>query len=423
MIDMAKLPTPLPLIPSPNWLKSNHYVERNYRHLLPSPISISTEVMHHDLALAIHHVIQFSGSNETMESYRTECNRFLNWLWLVADKSLMAVRRNDVVEYLDFCMYPPKDWICESTPPLFFYGDADELSPNEQWRPFAATARAQSSVDTIFSRLSSLFQDEALLESIGHNPVQAIRQKSKYRRRIQGKSTPRIITKEQIGYCLDVLEDCCHNASDERNVIASERALFSFSIGISLYLRVSEFVWHERHSPSHGHFFRDNDSNWWLKVIGKGNKERVIAVSDEVLEALMRWRDVLGLSPLPSPSDKTPMFPSLSNKVWNSTDQKIKELVPVTDTLIVWKTFRSVFKMAYSKMLSEGKADEAVELINASAHWLRHTGITNDVETREIDHVREDAGHSSIETTWRYVNATNRERAASKKLTRLFDRS
>ena len=57
------------------------------------------------------------------------------------------------------------------------------------------------------------------------------------------------------------------------------------------------------------HFFRDADENWWFTTVGKGNKQRQIAVSDTMLEALKRWRLYLELPPFPSLTDNTPLLP------------------------------------------------------------------------------------------------------------------
>ena len=47
----------------------------------------------------------------------------------------------------------------------------------------------------------------------------------------------------------------------------------------------------------------------------------------------------------------------------------------------------------------------------ATVHWLRHTGIFEDVKSRPREHVRDDAGHSSGAITDRYtvyhLNNTN----------------
>ena len=48
----------------------------------------------------------------------------------------------------------------------------------------------------------------------------------------------------------------------------------------------------------------------------------------------------------------------------------------------------------------------------ATVHWLRHTGISDDINKRgrPMNHVRDDAGHSSSAITDRYNNTEWLER-------------
>ena len=48
-------------------------------------------------------------------------------------------------------------------------------------------------------------------------------------------------------------------------------------------------------------------------------------------------------------------------------------------------------------------------------HWLRHTGISEDVKHRPREHVRDDAGHSSGAITDKYIDIERRDRHASAK--------
>lgn len=48
-------------------------------------------------------------------------------------------------------------------------------------------------------------------------------------------------------------------------------------------------------------------------------------------------------------------------------------------------------------------------------HWLRHTGISEDVKIRPREHVRDDAGHSSSAITDKYIDVESRERHYSAK--------
>ena len=66
-------------------------------------------------------------------------------------------------------------------------------------------------------------------------------------------------------------------------------------------------------------------------------------------------------------------------------------------------------------MKSDGFTDEAEQLSSATVHWLRHTGISDDVKIRPREHVRDDAGHSSGAITDRYIDIELRERHQSAK--------
>lgn len=80
-----------------------------------------------------------------------------------------------------------------------------------------------------------------------------------------------------------------------------------------------------------------------------------------------------------------------------------------------------MFDLAYEKMAQEGFADDAQDLRSATAHWLRHTGISEDVKTRPREHVRDDAGHASMATTDKYIDSDLRERHASGRRKKLRD--
>src|SRR5260363_68395 len=57
--------------------------------------------------------------------------------------------------------------------------------------------------------------------------------------------------------------------------------------------------------------------------------------------------------------------------------------------------------------------NEAEALSEATVHWLRHTGISEDVEHWPREHVRDNAGHSSSAITDKYIDIELRARHAS----------
>lgn len=110
---------------------------------------------------------------------------------------------------------------------------------------------------------------------------------------------------------------------------------------------------------------------------------------------------LLGLSPLPSPTDKTPLV------------TKIRGKGPVTSTRQIRKLVQSCFDATFERMKNDGLEEDAYDLQTATVHWLRHTGISEDVKIRPREHVRDDAGHASMATTDRYIESDLRERHAS----------
>jgi len=63
--------------------------------------------------------------------------------------------------------------------------------------------------------------------------------------------------------------------------------------------------------------------------------------------------------------------------------------------------------------------DDASDLKAATVHWLRYTGISEDVKFRPREHVRDDAGHASMANTDRYIDSDLRERHASDRKKRI----
>ncbi len=68
------------------------------------------------------------------------------------------------------------------------------------------------------------------------------------------------------------------------------------------------------------------------------------------------------------------------------------------------------FDQAADRLEATGNQEEANNLRMATVHWLRHTGISEDVKHRPREHVRDDAGHSSSAITDKYIDTELRER-------------
>jgi integrase len=177
-----------------------------------------------------------------------------------------------------------------------------------------------------------------------------------------------------------------------------ERTYFIMTLLYGMYLRISELVETPRWQPKMNDFYRDQDDLWWFKTVGKGNKLREISVSDAVITALKRWRKFLGLSLLPTPADTSPLLPKEKGTAGLSDKRHVRSIV------------QECFDLTMERLKKDGFIEEAEEMQSATVHWLRHTGISDDVKIRPREHVRDDAGHSSGAITDRYINIERRER-------------
>lgn len=351
----------------------------------------------------------YKGSQGTFNSYRRETERLLHWTWSIRQKTLPELRRDDIEAYLYFCQAPPKQWIGLKKVPRFV--DIEGLrQPNPEWRPFVATVSksehrkgirpkiksfelSQGAIKEIFAILSSYFNYLIQEEYAYMNPVALIRQKSQFLRRHHGPTPIRRLSDTQWETVINTAK-----IHATQNPGTHERSLFILSALYSMYLRISELAASERWTPLMNHFKRDSEGHWWFTTIGKGNKERQIAVSDAMLEALKRWRLHLGLSALPSPADNYPLLPKQRGKGPMSSTTHIRTIV------------QNSFDTAIEVLEAQGLNEEAESLLTATVHWLRHTGISDDVKRRPREHVRDDAGHSSSATTDKYIDIEMRER-------------
>ena len=367
-----------------------------------------------DYEYAWKFLYSYNGSTATFNAYRREIERILLWSWHIQLTSILNLRREDIEAYMAFCVSPPEHWIGLKNVARFKLKHGERIQ-NPDWRPFVVNVKkddarqgvkptakdyifSQSGIQATFSILSSFFNFLIQEEVATMNPVALIRQKSKFTVKQQHQSPVRRVSNLQWEYVIDTIEQLANTDPDKH-----ERSLFILNALFSLYLRISELVADERSIPVMSDFRKDVDGNWWLHVTGKGNKSRIITVSEEMLDSLKRYRRFLGLSPLPIMDDSSPILPKIIGKG------------PITSTRIVRSIVQECFDTAYRKMKQDGLEDDAQELKVATVHWLRHTGISEDVKIRPREHVRDDAGHASMQTTDRYIESDLRERHASGK--------
>lgn len=386
----------LPPCPSPLFDTLEH---------LPETAAELNNIKHQeDFDIVLEFLKSYDGSQATYNAYRRELERLIHWTWAVHNTSIDALRREDLVAYIEFCQSPPKTWIGRKTVQRFLTRSGAR-TPNADWRPFVIPddrtehgVLSQSATQAIFSVLSSFFSYAVQEGYVGVNPIAMMRQKGKFLRKQSGHRPVRRLSELQWEVVIETADKMAQEKPAEH-----ERTLFIMSALYGMYLRISELAASDRWIPQMGDFHIDGDGNWWFTTVGKGNKERDISVSDAMLTALKRYRRYRGFSPLPAVGDTAPLIPKTRGRGGISSTRQIRNIV------------QSCFDQSIETLKSEGFSDEAQQLSNATVHWLRHTGISDDIKHRPREHVREDAGHSTSLTTDRYIDIELRERHASAK--------
>lgn len=377
-----------------------------------------TKAFKQDYELAKKFLLSYRGSIDTFNSYRREIERFLQWCQLITNKNVKQIRRDEFEAFLEFCQNPPMSWIATTVENRFIEKDGEKI-PNKKWRPFVAKISktdtksgnkpnkknyelSEKAFRALFAIVSSFYNYLIQEEYTLINPALLIRQKSKYFRTRQTATPVRRLSELQWGYVIETAE-----IMTKENPEQYARTLFIMNALYGMYLRISELVASKRWSPKMGDFYRDADGLWWFLTVGKGNKERRISVSNAMLNALKEYRKSLKLTPLPSPNEKTPLFTS------QQTNQ------PLRNTRYIRVLVQACFDRACERLLADNQKEEADQLANATVHWLRHTGISDDVKIRPREHVRDDAGHSSGAITDKYIDVELRERHGSAKKKRI----
>jgi site-specific recombinase XerD len=167
-------------------------------------------------------------------------------------------------------------------------------------------------------------------------------------------------------------------------------------------LRISEVA-----ANTMGGFFRRRDQagedRWWLEVLGKGDKTRIVPATNELMIELARYRRELSYPPYPVPGESTPLLLPIGGKPRPMSRGGIHEIL------------KGVFVKTAERLHQRGpeNAPMAERLLQASAHWLRHTAGSHMANNQvDLRHVRDNLGHESLSTTNTYLHSSDDARHA-----------
>lgn len=315
---------------------------------------------------------------KSMANTQKELFRFLTWCREEAGKTLRQLTVADLNGYKDFIKSPPPDWISTTKWPR----------NDPRYRPFSGPLSDASRRQAIIA-VKGLFAYAAQTGYLRRDPAALV----KHVKTASSSRITRYLTPDALALALSVA--CEREAPTPANLRQRERDRFLLTAYIHTGARLNEIV-----SANMGALYTEGNGRWWLDVLGKGNKPRRLPVPPEMLAAFRDYRAAFGLPPQTARGDDTPLVLSSRGVA----------LARITDEAAS-DALKAIFAAAAADADKLGDADMAATLRQASAHWLRHSMLTNHANNGvQLKTLQETAGHASIATTAAYLHKTDNER-------------
>lgn len=352
---------------------------------------------------------RFADKQTTFDSYRKEAERLLLWSLVQLGKPLSSLTHEDCLRYQRFLAdpQPAATWIANAGAG----GGRKHARGDARWRPFHGPL-SPASVRQAMVILNVLFSWLVQAGYLAGNPLALSRQRTR-------KVAPRITRYLEPGLWQAVKDSIASMPQDTaRERARYHRARWLFTLLYLGGLRIAEVS-----GNTMGQFFVrpdvDGTMRWWLTVHGKGDRERLVPATRELMTELSRYRQSLGMTALPSPNDPTPLLlpiGSTADETATKAAGRAGESAqggshpasprPLTRAA-VHTIVKDVFARAAARLRERGSeyAARADLLEKASAHWLRHTAGSHMVDHQvDLRHVRDNFGHASLTTTSIYLH-------------------
>ncbi|WP_394392963.1 tyrosine-type recombinase/integrase [Shewanella woodyi] len=361
-------------------------------------------------------------SNEnSYKAYRSELTTFFHWCFDVARLSPAKLTRREISRYLDYCENPPKDLIGYFNVAQFKLDKASgDRMPNPAWRPFVGKKKlgkeqlytlSENALKTKVAILSSFYSYLMSEDFCERNPAQAwmnhSRFSSKKKYQIKDEEGSMLsFTELQWSYVISTVE---HLAKEQPEL--HQRSLFLIKLIYCCYLRISEVSARAGYTPVMEQFRQNSQTGIWSFYIpqSKGGKQRTVAISKGLLAGLVEYRRFLKLPDFPVIGENHPLF------IRHRPAGRGREVGTLNANLGIRQIREEIDKIienAAKSIENDGLFEDAHHMRKLTAHNIRHTGITHDINIngRPLSHVQADAGHESIDTTSQYLHTSQIER-------------
>ncbi|MEH6434256.1 tyrosine-type recombinase/integrase [Massilia sp. DD77] len=331
-----------------------------------------------DAELAREYISHGELSPKSIANVQKELYRFLTWCREEAGKTFRQLSVADLNAYKEFLKQPPATWICTTKWPR----------SDPRYRPFSGPLSDPSRRQAMIAVKGVLTYAEQT-GYLRRNPARLVRNV----RAPHASRITRYLTPEAIALALATVEG--RPAAGEAALRQRERDRFLLVAFAQTGARLNEIV-----GAHMGAIYSEGDGRWWLDVMGKGAKPRRLPVPPAMLAAFRDYRRAFGLLEQTGRADRMPLVLS----------SRSKEFVRLTDEAAS-EALKAVFQAAADEAASRGDGDSASALRQASAHWLRHSMLTNHANNGvQLKTLQDTAGHANIATTAAYLHKQDHER-------------
>lgn len=299
-------------------------------------------------------------NKNTFNAYLKEVDRFHQW-FSSNRKTLSTLTHEDFLLYEAFLKNPPKEWVGKRV-----------SRSHPEWAPLSGPLSG-ASIRQAMIVLDGLMSWLVQAKYIQANPLslQTVRRGGKRR-------LSRFLSQGELSEILAAIDGI------ENKDFYFFRKRWLFCLLSMSGLRISEVC-----SLKMSDFFKSKrDDSWWIRVIGKGDKERLVPLSTQLLFLYQQFKDLL-----------------VSYERWSSIEDMPALPSSKSSSFVNRRTAHSILKDLFKEVEDRLKEETALSLRNVSAHWLRHSYGTmladNNIDVRVI---KENLGHSSIQSTQIYLH-------------------
>jgi integrase len=307
-----------------------------------------------------------AGSPATAKQYEREAERFLLWCILERKRALADATAEDCRAYMDFIVAVPDRWISRHR--------VDRMAPG--WTPFRGSLSI-SSQRVALAALHALFTWLVDAGYLASNPWALVNRHLGDDPNIDPEDTDsRAFTPPAWAALQAELERRPPGAS-----VSRLRWICQFVEATGL--RSAELLASRRSHLVH------RRGAWWLRVHGKGRRNRLVPVPSGALLATKVYFAGRGFE-LEAAPPEMPLLGALDDA-----------MAPIT-----YASFHETFTRFVRRAVQPLPLDERRQAERASAHWLRHTHATRAAEKLvPPDVLQANLGQSDPRTTARYYRA------------------